>query len=139
MWKSTSMLQKFYFFFWNQFFISEVYALQSAKTNMNVEEVFFSIAKDIKQRLAETDSKAEVHKFPLFVMTILFSVYQKAKLRMCNKIQGIHILFFFSSNNWWTASLNWIVWLQPQTIKINQPDQAGNGGQAPQKSACCGS
>ncbi|CAA0829784.1 Ras-related small GTP-binding family protein [Striga hermonthica] len=31
----------------------------SAKTNMNVEEVFFSIAKDIKQRLAETDSKAE--------------------------------------------------------------------------------
>ncbi|KAH6797755.1 Ras-related small GTP-binding family protein [Perilla frutescens var. hirtella] len=31
----------------------------SAKTNMNVEEVFFSIARDIKQRLAETDSKAE--------------------------------------------------------------------------------
>ncbi|RVW49438.1 Ras-related protein RABE1c [Vitis vinifera] len=58
----------------------------SAKTNLNVEEVFFSIAKDIKQRLAETDSKAE-----------------------------------------------------PQTIKINQPDQAANGGQAPQKSACCGS
>ncbi|KAG8376446.1 hypothetical protein BUALT_Bualt09G0064200 [Buddleja alternifolia] len=31
----------------------------SAKTNMNVEEVFFSIARDIKQRLAETDSKSE--------------------------------------------------------------------------------
>ncbi|XP_022869510.1 ras-related protein RABE1c-like isoform X1 [Olea europaea var. sylvestris] len=31
----------------------------SAKTNMNVEEVFFSIARDIKQRLAESDSKAE--------------------------------------------------------------------------------
>ncbi|KAK4392220.1 Ras-related protein RABE1c [Sesamum angolense] len=31
----------------------------SAKTNMNVEEVFFSIARDIKQRLAETDSRAE--------------------------------------------------------------------------------
>ncbi|KAK6146944.1 hypothetical protein DH2020_017856 [Rehmannia glutinosa] len=31
----------------------------SAKTNMNVEEVFFSIARDIKQRLAETDSKTE--------------------------------------------------------------------------------
>lgn len=30
---------------------------------MNVEEVFFSIAKDIKQRLAETDSKAEVRAF----------------------------------------------------------------------------
>ncbi|KAG4974048.1 hypothetical protein JHK87_030869 [Glycine soja] len=31
----------------------------SAKTNLNVEEVFFSIARDIKQRLADTDSKAE--------------------------------------------------------------------------------
>lgn len=34
--------------------------LQSAKTNLNVEEVFFSIARDIKQRLADTDSRAEV-------------------------------------------------------------------------------
>lgn len=34
--------------------------LQSAKTNLNVEQVFFSIAKDIKQRLADTDTKAEV-------------------------------------------------------------------------------
>ncbi|MFQ6643316.1 hypothetical protein Gotur_018147, partial [Gossypium turneri] len=32
----------------------------SAKTNLNVEEVFFSIARDIKQRLADSDSKAEV-------------------------------------------------------------------------------
>ncbi|KAM3376228.1 hypothetical protein P3S68_014943 [Capsicum galapagoense] len=31
----------------------------SAKTNLNVEQVFRSIAKDIKQRLSETDSKAE--------------------------------------------------------------------------------
>ncbi|MQL87302.1 hypothetical protein Taro_019842, partial [Colocasia esculenta] len=31
----------------------------SAKTNLNVEQVFFSIARDIKQRLADTDSKAE--------------------------------------------------------------------------------
>ncbi|XP_038684292.1 ras-related protein RABE1c-like isoform X2 [Tripterygium wilfordii] len=31
----------------------------SAKTNFNVEQVFFTIARDIKQRLAETDSKAE--------------------------------------------------------------------------------
>ncbi|XP_050250398.1 ras-related protein RABE1c-like isoform X2 [Quercus robur] len=31
----------------------------SAKTNMNVEEVFFSIARDIKRRLAETDSRDE--------------------------------------------------------------------------------
>jgi len=28
-----------------------------------VEEVFFSIAKDIKQRLADTDSKAEVLEY----------------------------------------------------------------------------
>ncbi|CAO1942198.1 unnamed protein product [Urochloa humidicola] len=31
----------------------------SAKTNLNVEQVFFSIARDIKQRLSETDSKPE--------------------------------------------------------------------------------
>jgi len=29
--------------------------------------------------------------------------------------------------------------VQPQTIKINQPDQAASGGLAAQKSACCGS
>lgn len=34
--------------------------LQSAKTNLNVEQVFFSIARDIKQRLADTDSRSEV-------------------------------------------------------------------------------
>lgn len=38
---------------------------QSAKTNLNVEEVFFSIAKDIKQRLADSDTKAEVFKLLL--------------------------------------------------------------------------
>ncbi|WRX24971.1 Small GTPase - like 10 [Theobroma cacao] len=58
----------------------------SAKTNLNVEEVFFSIARDIKQRLADSDSRAE-----------------------------------------------------PQTIKINQPDQAAGATVAAQKSACCGS
>ncbi|KAF8086260.1 hypothetical protein N665_0630s0011 [Sinapis alba] len=31
----------------------------SAKTNQNVEQVFFSMAKDIKKRLTESDSKAE--------------------------------------------------------------------------------
>jgi len=40
--------------------------MQSAKTNMNVDEVFFSIARDIKQRLAESDSKTEV-----FISTFL--------------------------------------------------------------------
>ncbi|PON91451.1 Small GTPase superfamily, Rho type [Trema orientale] len=59
----------------------------SAKTNLNVEEVFFSIARDIKQRLAESDSKGA----------------------------------------------------EPQTIKINQPDQGAAGGQAAPKTACCGS
>ncbi|MBA0747903.1 hypothetical protein Gogos_004775, partial [Gossypium gossypioides] len=56
----------------------------SAKTNLNVEEVFFSIARDIKQKLADSDSKAE-----------------------------------------------------PNTIKINQQDQAaGDAANAP-KSGCC--
>ncbi|XP_020595675.1 ras-related protein RABE1a-like isoform X2 [Phalaenopsis equestris] len=32
---------------------------RSAKTNLNVEQVFFSIARDIKQRLAESDNKPE--------------------------------------------------------------------------------
>ncbi|GLT65071.1 hypothetical protein SLA2020_375230 [Shorea laevis] len=32
----------------------------SAKTNLNVEEVFFSIARDVKQRLADTDSMTEL-------------------------------------------------------------------------------
>ncbi|KAJ8434287.1 hypothetical protein Cgig2_009262 [Carnegiea gigantea] len=32
----------------------------SAKTNLNVEEVFFSIARDIKQRLADSDTRQEV-------------------------------------------------------------------------------
>jgi GTPase SAR1 family protein len=41
-------------------FLHAKYFLQSAKTNLNVEEVFFSIARDIKQRISETDSRAEV-------------------------------------------------------------------------------
>uniref|UniRef100_A0A0A9C8M2 Uncharacterized protein n=1 Tax=Arundo donax TaxID=35708 RepID=A0A0A9C8M2_ARUDO len=35
----------------------------SAKTNLNVEQVFFSIGRDIKQRLSETDSKPEVGSY----------------------------------------------------------------------------
>jgi len=41
-------------------FNTEIMVMQSAKTNMNVDEVFFSIARDIKQRLADNDSKTEV-------------------------------------------------------------------------------
>ncbi|KAH0979777.1 hypothetical protein GBA52_006954 [Prunus armeniaca] len=57
----------------------------SAKTNMNVEEVFFSIGRDIKQRLAESDARGT----------------------------------------------------EPQTLRINEQDKAA-GGQAAQKSSCCG-
>ncbi|KAM3279439.1 hypothetical protein ACQJBY_046663 [Aegilops geniculata] len=43
--------------------LADEYGIQffeaSAKTNMNVEQVFFSIARDIKQRLSEADSKNE--------------------------------------------------------------------------------
>ncbi|KAM3261673.1 hypothetical protein ACQJBY_052389 [Aegilops geniculata] len=43
--------------------LADEYGIQffeaSAKTNMNVEQVFFSIARDIKQRLSEADSKTE--------------------------------------------------------------------------------
>ena len=46
-------------------------ALQSAKTNLNVEEVFFSIGKDIKQRLADTDAKAEVRWVSKFMFTVI--------------------------------------------------------------------
>lgn len=35
-----------------------------------MEEVFFSIARDIKQRLADTDSKAEVYKFLFYVLVV---------------------------------------------------------------------
>ncbi|XP_078445145.1 ras-related protein RAB1BV isoform X1 [Wolffia australiana] len=38
----------------------------SAKTNLNVEEVFFSVARDIKQRLVESDTKSEVGQ-PLWI------------------------------------------------------------------------
>jgi len=41
----------------------EDFLLQSAKTNLNVDEAFFSIARDIKQRLP--DSKKTVFKLIL--------------------------------------------------------------------------
>ncbi|WVZ62523.1 hypothetical protein U9M48_012262 [Paspalum notatum var. saurae] len=48
----------------------------SAKTNLNVEQVFFSIARDIKQRLAETDSKPEV-----IVLSVLIDLRLVVRLR----------------------------------------------------------
>ena len=40
---------------------------------MNVEEVFFSIARDIKRRLAETDSRDEVRKCAPFLVFLFLS------------------------------------------------------------------
>ncbi|KAG6511890.1 hypothetical protein ZIOFF_029969 [Zingiber officinale] len=43
----------------------------SAKTNLNVEQVFFSIARDIKQRLSETDNKPEVEGISLHLTSAI--------------------------------------------------------------------
>jgi hypothetical protein len=43
--------------------------MQSAKTNQNVEQVFFTVARDIKQRLTETvAAAAEVAILPLHML-----------------------------------------------------------------------
>ncbi|KAK7824192.1 ras-related protein rabe1c [Quercus suber] len=91
--------------------------LQSAKTNLNVEEVFFSIARDIKQRLADTDSRAESAKTNLNVEEVFFSIARDIKQRLADTDSRA----------------------EPQTIKINQPDQAAGAAQTAQRSACCGS
>lgn len=95
--------------------------MQSAKTNLNVEQVFFSIARDIKQRLADTDSRAEV--LPLHVS-------------YCDLLNGS---FHFGIGCSVSNAENYNCVLQPQTIKINQPDTGAGAGQVVQKSACCGS
>jgi Ras-related protein Rab-8A len=59
---------------------------KSAKTNLNVEQVFFSIARDIKQRLSESESKPEVwlHKRLVFMsMCNLFTLFRVSKLSYC--------------------------------------------------------
>ena len=48
--------------------------LQSAKTNLNVEEVFFSIGKDIKQRLADTDTRAEVRLYLRIIFILIHTL-----------------------------------------------------------------
>jgi Ras-related protein Rab-8A len=58
----------------------------SAKTNLNVEQVFFTLGRDIKQRLEESESRVE-----------------------------------------------------PNTIKLNNPDQVNGPENARQKSNCCSS
>ena len=49
--------------------------LQSAKTNLNVEEVFFSIGKDIKQRLADTDARAEVRLYLRIIFILILIIH----------------------------------------------------------------
>ena len=128
---------------------AKVMVLQSAKTNLNVEEVFFSIARDIKQRLADTDSKTEVSylNFPLncdglslyYLPHVVIAYYLiNPRLSLMNlsllcliKRPSVNICRF-------SAKLP-LTSLQPQTIKINQPDQGAGAAQAAQKSACCGS
>lgn len=56
--------------------------VQSAKTNLNVEEVFFSIARDIKQRLADTDSKAEVYFITIYDW-LSCDFFKKKSLNVC--------------------------------------------------------
>nr|GMD46583.1 ras-related protein RABE1a [Ipomoea batatas] len=70
----------------------------SAKTNMNVEEVFFSIARDIKHRLAETDSKAEVlnsfHNF-IFASLLLFPLLEFISVTLPNRLSPVLLHLFF--------------------------------------------
>ena len=81
--------------------------MQSAKTNMNVEEVFFSIARDIKQRLADTDSKAEVICWLSFVLNVFsYSLFPPEKCKTWKpsflgrkiKILPSHIKYFLFFN-----------------------------------------
>ncbi|KAF4373474.1 hypothetical protein F8388_025168, partial [Cannabis sativa] len=51
----------------------------SAKTNLNVEEVFFSIARDIKQRLADTDSRVEVCAIGM-LFNFQMNIHRQSKL-----------------------------------------------------------
>lgn len=90
-----------------------------------MEEVFFSIGRDIKQRLSESDSKTEVHRYSLPLHYSFFSMDDWS-------YQFIHT-FSLCMNMFCD------LFVQPQAIRINQSDQAGTAGQGAQKSSCCGS
>lgn len=90
--------------------------MQSAKTNQNVEQVFLSIAKDIKQRLTESDTKAEVKKH-MESTTYL--------------ILGLEAVYIVEENRIFVA-------LQPQGIKITKQDaNKASSSSTTEKSACC--
>lgn len=67
---------------WIFLHLLKILYLQSAKTNLNVEEVFFSIARDIKQRLADTDSRAEVYDSLLLVKSHILLPFPESYI--CN-------------------------------------------------------
>lgn len=65
---------------------SVIHSPQSAKTNLNVEQVFFSIARDIKQRLADTDSKAEVSWIYFLIFAVSkFQILYAHSWRRCSR------------------------------------------------------
>ena len=91
-----------------------------------MEEVFFSIARDIKQRLADTDSRAEVS---------IYLVLNEMKMNEMKMKEILDLLIFICTGN--LPSL--VLRVQPTAIRINPADQATGAGQTAQKSACCGS
>ncbi|KAK8967187.1 Ras-related protein RABE1a [Platanthera guangdongensis] len=94
----------------------------SAKTNLNVEHVFFSIARDIKQRLAESDNKPEVCFLdPQILLTSLIDALPPSTVCLLGS----------QTHNF--------VNRQERTIKINKPDQSAGDNKAPERAACCGS
>lgn len=108
-----------------------IWLSQSAKTNLNVEDVFFCIARDIKQRLAETDSKPEV--------VAVFNVLTSRKWDQ--EVESFAVFFSLSSYSCHPACPqreSSHMWMQAPSIKINKPDP-GKPAPGTQRSACCSS
>lgn len=80
---------------------------QSAKTNMNVEDVFFTIARDIKQRLAETDSKPEV---------IPRETLRHLNLNWFGKLFMVDILPFYTGS--WRIITNIVIFICSKTRSL---------------------
>jgi len=88
--------------------------MQSAKTNQNVEQVFFTMARDIKQRLTETVAAAtEV----AYVLMQLLSPFHQSPRKPSP-------LIFHQT-------------MQPPTIQISRPDPDQAGAASSRWSSCC--
>ncbi|KAF3542407.1 hypothetical protein DY000_02006715 [Brassica cretica] len=132
----------------------------SAKTNLNVEEVFFSIGRDIKQRLSDTDSKAEPATIKISQTDQAAGAGQATQKSACCGTKGQALadeygIKFFETSAKTNLNVEEVFFsigrdikqrlsdtdskAEPATIKISQTDQAAGAGQATQKSACCGS